>query len=108
MIMPVTGNLREDIKFLRAALLEAAKGRGLTHPNPAVGAVVVNKGKILSRGWHRAAGSPHAEIEALKGLKKASDARGATLYVTLEPCSTHGRTPPCTQAIIDSGIRRVV
>lgn len=108
MIMPVTAKLREDIKFLRAALVEAAKGRGLTHPNPAVGALIVKRGKILSRGWHRAAGNPHAEIEALSGLKNASDARGATLYVTLEPCSTHGRTPPCTQAIIEAGIRRVV
>ena len=108
MIMPVTPSIREDIKFLRAALLEAARGSGQTHPNPAVGAVVVNKNRILARGWHRAAGCPHAEIEALRGLKKFSDARGATLYVTLEPCSTHGRTPPCTQAIIDAGIRRVV
>jgi diaminohydroxyphosphoribosylaminopyrimidine deaminase/5-amino-6-(5-phosphoribosylamino)uracil reductase len=108
MIMPVTGNLREDIKFLKAALAEAVKGRGLTHPNPAVGALVVKNGKILSRGWHRAAGEPHAEIEALRGLKKSIDARGATLYVTLEPCSTHGRTPPCTRAIIDAGIVRVV
>jgi diaminohydroxyphosphoribosylaminopyrimidine deaminase / 5-amino-6-(5-phosphoribosylamino)uracil reductase len=108
MIMPVTGNLREDIKFLKAALAEAAKGRGRTHPNPAVGAIVVKNGRILSRGWHRAAGEPHAEIEALRGVKKASDSRGATLYVTLEPCSTHGRTPPCTQAIIAAGIRRVV
>lgn len=108
MIMTVTGILSEDIKFLRAALVEAAKGRGRTHPNPAVGAVVVRNRRILSRGWHRAAGCPHAEIEALGGLKKTSDARGATLYVTLEPCSTHGRTPPCTQAIIDAGIHRVV
>ena len=108
MIMPVTPSIREDIKFLRAALLEAARGSGLTHPNPAVGAVVVKKGRILSRGWHRAAGCSHAEIEALGGLKKISDARGATLYVTLEPCSTHGRTPPCSKAISDAGIRRVV
>jgi diaminohydroxyphosphoribosylaminopyrimidine deaminase/5-amino-6-(5-phosphoribosylamino)uracil reductase len=108
MIMPVSGNFREDIKFLKAALVEAEKGRGQTHPNPAVGAVVVKNGKILARGWHHAAGCPHAEIEALRGAKKSSDLRGATLYVTLEPCSTHGRTPPCTQAIIDAGIRRVV
>ncbi|MEI6491055.1 MAG: bifunctional diaminohydroxyphosphoribosylaminopyrimidine deaminase/5-amino-6-(5-phosphoribosylamino)uracil reductase RibD [Verrucomicrobiota bacterium] len=106
--MPVTGNLREDIKFLKAALAEAAKGRGRTHPNPAVGAIVVKNGRILSRGWHRAPGEPHAEVDAFRGLKKASDSRGATLYVTLEPCSTHGRTPPCTQAIIAAGIRRVV
>ena len=108
MIMPVTPSIREDIKFLRAALLEAARGSGQTHPNPAVGAVVVKKNRILARGWHRAAGCPHAEIEALRALKSISDTRGATLYVTLEPCSTHGRTPPCTQAIIDAGIRRVV
>ena len=108
MIMPVTGNLREDIKFMRAALDEAVKGKGCTHPNPAVGAVVVKGGRILARGWHHAAGCPHAEVEALRGLEKISDARGATLYVTLEPCSTHGRTPPCTQAIIDAGIHRVV
>lgn len=108
MIMTVMERMREDIKFMKAALKEAGKGAGLTHPNPAVGAVVVGKGRILSRGWHRAAGCPHAEIEALRGLKKISAARGATLYVTLEPCSTRGRTPPCTQAIIDAGIRRVV
>ena len=108
MIMPVAPSIREDIKFLRAALLEAARGSGQTRPNPAVGAVVVKKNRILACGWHRAAGSPHAEIEALRALKNISDARGATLYVTLEPCSTHGRTPPCTQAIIAAGIRRVV
>ena len=108
MIMPVTPSIREDIKFLRVALLEAARGSGQTHPNPAVGAVVVKKNRILARGWHRAAGCPHAEIEALRALKNISDARGATLYVTLEPCSTHGLTPPCTQAIIAAGIRRVV
>ena len=108
MIMPVTPSIREDIKFLRAALVEAARGSGQTRPNPAVGAVVVKKNRILACGWHRAAGSPHAEIEALRALKNISDARGATLYVTLEPCSTHGRTPPCTQAIIAAGIRRVV
>jgi len=108
MIMPVTPSIREDIKFLRAALLEAASGSGQTHPNPAVGAVVVKKNRILARGWHRAAGCPHAEIEVLRALKNISDARGATLYVTLEPCSTHGLTPPCTQAIIAAGIRRVV
>lgn len=108
MIMPVTGILREDIKFLRAAIAEAGNGRGLTHPNPTVGAVLVKDRRILSRGWHHAAGGPHAEIEALGALKKVGDARGATLYVTLEPCSTLGRTPPCTQAIIAAGIRRVV
>ena len=96
-----------DEKFLGEALLEARKGLGKTSPNPAVGAVLVKNGRILARGWHRAAGKPHAEIEALKALGKQS-AQGTTLYVTLEPCSTHGRTPPCTEAIIRSGIARVV
>lgn len=90
------------------ALRAARRGLHRTHPNPAVGAVIVRGGKLLSRGWHRAAGKPHAEIEALRGLKSASDARGATLYVTLEPCSTHGRTPPCTDAILAAGFARVV
>jgi len=100
--------VREDIKFMEAALAEARQGIGRTHPNPAVGAVLVKGGRILSRGWHRAAGRPHAEIEALEGLKNPERARGATLYVTLEPCSTHGRTPPCTGAIVRAGIARVV
>jgi len=100
--------VREDIKFMEAALAEARKGAGRTHPNPAVGAVVVKGRRVLSRGWHRAAGCPHAEIEAVRALRNPEEARGSTLYVTLEPCSTHGRTPPCTEAIIRAGIRRVV
>ncbi|MFM8364963.1 MAG: bifunctional diaminohydroxyphosphoribosylaminopyrimidine deaminase/5-amino-6-(5-phosphoribosylamino)uracil reductase RibD [Verrucomicrobiota bacterium] len=102
--MPPTPR-ENDEAMMRLAIREARKGIGKTAPNPAVGAVLVRKGKILSRGWHRAAGCPHAEIEA---LKKTSDALGATLYVTLEPCSTHGRTPPCTSAIIQAGIARAV
>jgi len=94
-----------DEAMMRLAIREARKGIGKTNPNPAVGAVLIRNGKILACGWHRAAGGPHAEIEA---LKKTPDARGATLYVTLEPCSTHGRTPPCTSAIIQAGIARVV
>ncbi len=93
---------------MRLALNEAKRGLGCTSPNPAVGAVIVARGKILARGFHRAAGQLHAEIEALRALKKIERARGATLYVTLEPCSTHGRTPPCVNAIIDAGFRRVV
>ena len=93
---------------MREALAEARKGSGCTHPNPAVGAVIAKGNRILSKGWHHAAGCPHAEIEALNGLKNRLRANGATLFVTLEPCSTHGRTPPCTQAIIDAGIARVV
>ena len=91
---------------MREAIREARKGAGGTHPNPAVGAVIVSGQSIVAKGWHRAAGSPHAEIEALKRARQR--ARGATLYVTLEPCSTQGRTPPCTRAIIEAGLARVI
>lgn len=102
-----------DPAFMRAALDEARRGVGRTSPNPAVGAVIVaaRSGKapeIVGRGWHRQAGMPHAEIEAIRSLADPALARGATLYVTLEPCSTHGRTPPCTEAILRAGFRRVV
>ena len=97
-----------DEKMMRLALKEARKGMGHTSPNPAVGAVLVKNGRVLSKGWHRAAGLPHAEIEALRALKQPSAAKGATIYVTLEPCSTHGRTPPCSAAIIESGVTRLV
>jgi diaminohydroxyphosphoribosylaminopyrimidine deaminase/5-amino-6-(5-phosphoribosylamino)uracil reductase len=95
--------------MMRQALVLARRGYGRTSPNPMVGAVLVQHGKIIARGWHRAAGKPHAEIEALQAARRAGrDPKGATLYVTLEPCSTHGRTPPCTEAIIAAGIRRMV
>ena len=97
-----------DEKFMREAIRLARKGLGKTHPNPAVGCVLVKNNRIVGRGWHRRAGLPHAEIEALRSLKKVSAARGATAYVTLEPCSTHGRTPPCTRALIEAGLARVV
>jgi diaminohydroxyphosphoribosylaminopyrimidine deaminase/5-amino-6-(5-phosphoribosylamino)uracil reductase len=90
---------------MRAALAEARRGVGKTSPNPAVGAVIVRGGRIIARGWHHGVGLPHAEIEALAKTKAAG---GATLYVTLEPCSTHGRTPPCTDAIIRTNLIRVV
>ncbi len=94
---------------MRLAWREAAKGLGRTSPNPAVGAVIVSAaGKILACAHHRAAGQPHAEIEAMRLLKKPEHARGATLYVTLEPCSTQGRTPPCVDEITRAGFRRVV
>lgn len=98
----------DDEKFMQLALREARRGVGMTSPNPAVGAVIVKGGRVLAKGWHRKAGMPHAEIEALRALRKASDAKGATIYVTLEPCCTHGRTPPCTEAIIAAGLGRVV
>jgi diaminohydroxyphosphoribosylaminopyrimidine deaminase / 5-amino-6-(5-phosphoribosylamino)uracil reductase len=97
-----------DEKYMRAALRQAERGLGLTSPNPAVGAVIVRGGRILARGWHRRAGEPHAEIEALAALRNPERARGATLYVTLEPCSTYGRTPPCVEAIVRAGLARVV
>jgi diaminohydroxyphosphoribosylaminopyrimidine deaminase/5-amino-6-(5-phosphoribosylamino)uracil reductase len=97
-----------DEKFMRAALREARCGLGQTSPNPAVGAIVVRAGRVISRGFHQRAGLPHAEIEAIRALKKPELARGATLYVTLEPCSTHGRTPPCVEAILRAGFARVV
>jgi len=94
---------------MRLALRLARRGYGATSPNPMVGAVLVKGGKIIGRGWHRRAGLPHAEIEALRDAEKRGHSpRGATLYVTLEPCCTHGRTPPCTDAIIAAGIKRVV
>jgi diaminohydroxyphosphoribosylaminopyrimidine deaminase/5-amino-6-(5-phosphoribosylamino)uracil reductase len=95
-----------DEGFMREAIHEAQNGVGRTHPNPTVGAVIVAKGRVLARGWHRGAGHAHAEIEALR--KSARAARGATLYVTLEPCSTRGRTPPCTEAIAQARFARVV
>jgi diaminohydroxyphosphoribosylaminopyrimidine deaminase/5-amino-6-(5-phosphoribosylamino)uracil reductase len=97
-----------DEKFMREAILMAEKGTGKTRPNPAVGCVLVKNGRIIARGWHRRAGAPHAEIEALRSLKNLSAARGSTAYITLEPCSTHGRTPPCTRALIEAGVVRVV
>lgn len=90
---------------MRQALELAVQGLGRTSPNPAVGAVIVRDGEVVGEGWHRAAGQPHAEIEALR--QAGERARGATLYVTLEPCSHHGRTPPCTTAILEAGIARV-
>ena len=95
-----------DEIFMREALRIAKHAEGRTSPNPLVGAVIVRDGKIIAEGWHRQAGTPHAEIHALNMAGEL--ARGATLYVTLEPCSHFGRTPPCAQAVINAGIKRVV
>src|SRR5215472_12953082 len=98
-----------DAQFMRLALRLARRGYGATSPNPMVGAVLVKRGKIIGRGWHRRAGLPHAEIEAIEDARNQErKPQGATLYVTLEPCSTHGRTPPCTEALIATGVKRVV
>jgi diaminohydroxyphosphoribosylaminopyrimidine deaminase/5-amino-6-(5-phosphoribosylamino)uracil reductase len=96
-----------DCAHMRVALREAAKAVGLTSPNPPVGCVIVKGGKILARGHHRRAGGPHAEIEAMQDLK-ARALQGSTVYVTLEPCSSQGKTPPCVSAIKRAGIARVV
>src|SRR5688572_12392757 len=92
--------------LLRAALDEARRGRGLCAPNPAVGAVLVQKDFIVSKGYHHGAGLPHAEVEALADVRE--DLSQATLYVTLEPCCHQGRTPPCTRFLIERGIKKVV
>ncbi len=98
-----------DRTFMLQALRLARRGLGATTPNPMVGAVLVRNGRVLGSGWHHRAGLPHAEIEALNDARKCGNSvRGATLYVTLEPCCTTGRTPPCTDAIVRNGIRRVV
>lgn len=98
-----------DAACMRLALRLARRGYGKTSPNPLVGAVLAKGGKTIGRGWHRRAGGPHAEIEALRDAQKTGySPRGATLYVTLEPCCTHGRTPPCTDAIMAAGIKKVV
>src|SRR4051794_37651308 len=92
---------------MRMALREAARGIGQTSPNPAVGAILVCAGRALSCAYHRQSGLPHAEVECMSKVP-AKQRRGSTLYVTLEPCSTVGRTGPCTKAIIEAGIGVVV
>ncbi|MFN7139682.1 MAG: bifunctional diaminohydroxyphosphoribosylaminopyrimidine deaminase/5-amino-6-(5-phosphoribosylamino)uracil reductase RibD, partial [Limisphaerales bacterium] len=101
--------LQHHDHFMRIALRLAMRAYGETSPNPLVGAVLVKGDTILGRGYHHRAGQPHAEIEAIRdAAKRGNNIKGATLYVTLEPCCTHGRTPPCTDAIISAGIKRVV
>ena len=101
--------LAADTAMMRRALRLARRGFGRTSPNPLVGAVLVQRGQVIGSGWHHGAGLPHAEIEALLDCERRGHSpRGATLYVTLEPCCTHGRTPPCTNAISAAGIRRVL
>jgi diaminohydroxyphosphoribosylaminopyrimidine deaminase / 5-amino-6-(5-phosphoribosylamino)uracil reductase len=91
---------------LERALQLADNGRGSTHPNPVVGAVVVRDGEVVGEGWHERKGGPHGEVVALEAAGER--ARGATLYLTMEPCTHHGSTPPCTEAVITAGISRVV
>lgn len=95
-----------DLSFMRAALNIAARGLGRVAPNPAVGCVLVNGGHVVGRGWTQPGGRPHAETEAL--ARAGTAARGATAYVTLEPCAHHGVTPPCADALVEAGVARVV
>ncbi|MCX7963110.1 MAG: bifunctional diaminohydroxyphosphoribosylaminopyrimidine deaminase/5-amino-6-(5-phosphoribosylamino)uracil reductase RibD [Candidatus Sumerlaea chitinivorans] len=97
---------KEDRAYMERALELAARGRGATSPNPMVGALIVKRGRIIAEGWHRQAGAPHAEIEAIRSAQEPLE--GATLYVTLEPCCHFGKTPPCTQEIIKHKFERVV
>ncbi|WP_417587146.1 bifunctional diaminohydroxyphosphoribosylaminopyrimidine deaminase/5-amino-6-(5-phosphoribosylamino)uracil reductase RibD [Pararhodobacter oceanensis] len=95
-----------DRRFMRLAVGLGARGLGAVWPNPAVGCVIVNAGRIVGRGWTQAGGRPHAEVHALAQAGEA--ARGATAYVSLEPCSHHGKTPPCAEALVAAGVARVV
>lgn len=96
----------EDELYMAEALKLAGNAKGRTSPNPLVGAVVVREGRIVGQGWHRKAGTPHAEVHALNMAGEL--ARGATVYVTLEPCSHYGRTGPCAKALVGAGVKRVV
>lgn len=98
--------MAEHENFMQMALAEAARGQGFVEPNPQVGAVIVRDGTVIAAGCHQRYGGPHAEVEAIR--LAGTDAAGATLYVTLEPCSSHGKTPPCVDAIKDAGITQVV
>jgi diaminohydroxyphosphoribosylaminopyrimidine deaminase/5-amino-6-(5-phosphoribosylamino)uracil reductase len=95
----------DDVRHLERCLELAERGRRTAAPNPVVGCVVVRGGRVLGEGWHERPGGPHAEVNA---LRTAGEARGATAYVSLEPCSHHGRTPPCADALVDADVRRVV
>ena len=97
---------QEDIEYMRRAMELAERGVGFTNPNPMVGAVIVKGGKVIGEGWHERCGEWHAERNAFKNCKVSEE--GATMYVTLEPCCHYGKTPPCTEAIIEHGIARVV
>lgn len=107
MAVPDTADpMTEDFRYMQLALALGRRGQGRTWPNPAVGAVIVKDGVIVGRGWTQAGGRPHAEPEALR--RAGAAARGATLYVTLEPCSHFGKSPPCADAVIAASIKRVV
>lgn len=98
--------MMDDERWMKRALHQAEKGRGRTSPNPMVGAVLVKRGKVVGEGYHARAGEPHAEIVAIE--KAGERAKGATLYLNLEPCTHYGKTPPCAPAVIEAGVRKVV
>ncbi|MGN0204834.1 MAG: bifunctional diaminohydroxyphosphoribosylaminopyrimidine deaminase/5-amino-6-(5-phosphoribosylamino)uracil reductase RibD, partial [Coprococcus sp.] len=99
--------IQEDLQYMRLALEQAALGRGYTNPNPMVGAVIVKNGQVIAKGYHHCCGQGHAEVEAFRDAGD-TDVTGATMYVTLEPCSHYGKTPPCADKIIEKKIGRVV
>jgi diaminohydroxyphosphoribosylaminopyrimidine deaminase / 5-amino-6-(5-phosphoribosylamino)uracil reductase len=105
-LQQVTGVENEDSRYMALAVLEAEKGLGRTSPNPAVGAVIVQQHEVVGRGYHQKAGTPHAEVHAIANAGQR--ARGGVLYGTREPCHHHGRTPPCTEAILRAGLSTVV
>ncbi len=100
------GRTNQTVAYMQEALVLAAKGRGAVEPNPMVGCVLVKAGRVVGRGYHQEFGKCHAEVKAIRNAKAA--AKGATLYVTLEPCTHQGKTPPCTDAIVRAGIKKVV
>ena len=101
--------MEKDIHYMAHAIKLANKYKGLTHPNPTVGAVIVKNNRIIGEGFHKGAGFPHAEIEAIQdAIKKGESLEDSTIYITLEPCCHYGRTPPCTDAIIKYGFKKVV
>ena len=109
--METSHSINQDQLWMSRALEIAHNGLGTTSPNPPVGAVIVKDGKLIGEGWHEVAGEPHAEKRAIMNARLKGNGHalaGSTIYVTLEPCSTHGKTPPCTDAIIEAGIKRVV
>ena len=100
--------IENSTHFMNYAIELAKKGEGLTSPNPPVGSILVKNGNIISKGWHKKAGQNHAEIECLKPFSDPNELKNSTLFVTLEPCSTHGKTPPCVNRIIESGVKKVI
>ena len=103
----MTDRNQEDLRYMQMALDMAKLGRGYTNPNPMVGAVIVKDGQVIAKGYHHCCGQGHAEVEAFKDAGN-QDVTGATIYVTLEPCSHYGKTPPCADKIIEKKIGRVV